>query len=58
MYKSKRATIAKPVMLEGEIGDLMRRNVLRPRGQDGEDDKPVAENIQTLLQRVSASAVH
>jgi len=57
MYKSKRATIAKPVVMEGEIGELTHRNVLRPRGQDDDDDKPVAENIQTLLQRVSANAV-
>jgi hypothetical protein len=51
---AREATVEHPV--EGEIGELVRRDVvgLRTHSDDG---KAVAENINSLLQRVSVNAV-
>ena len=57
MSMFKREATSEQAVVEGEIGELVRRDVvgLRTHSNDG---KAVADNINSLLQRVSVSAVH
>jgi hypothetical protein len=43
--------------VEGEIREFLRRDVAGPRRQAGNDGTAVADNISSLLQRVSANSV-
>jgi hypothetical protein len=56
MRRFKRETTSKQTVVEGEIAELVRRDVAGPsmRSSDG---KAAAENINSLLQRVSSSSV-
>jgi hypothetical protein len=43
--------------VEGEIGDLVSRDVAEPRRQPANDGETVASDLGLLLQRVSANSV-